>query len=81
MRDLWMKAADGAVLARFCAGYENVLGPAQGRATALEEGGVSLSGDPDFHYACVRSDESIDLPVGIAEIPPDEGEEVLGVWA
>lgn len=88
MKDIWVKAQSAAALAAFCAEHENVLGPARGRpaipANPLAEPPVEAAaacGDPSFSYACVRAAAPVQLPDGMTETAPEEGEVVLGVWA
>ena len=91
--DTYVKAGTRDELDALCAGFVNVLGPAQGRVVqpeAVSEDGVipaqAAAGDPAKWYACVRykieqADELKVLPKGVTLCDQKENEAVLGVWS
>ncbi len=83
MTDTYICATDEAVLAAFCAGFKNVIGPARGRAESVDEEGNKFParGDPAKFYACVRCEEALTLPKGIEACEDKTGVVVCGVWA
>lgn len=81
MMDSYIKSHDADLLAAFCAGFENVIGPSAGAASCESDGvAYPAKGDPTFYYACVRSPEPFDLPTGIEHASIDDGVSVVGVF-
>jgi|GEM_PF-1469157 hypothetical protein len=68
--------------------YQNILGPAQGRA-AIPAGtdangnpvaAVPAVGDPSTWYVGIRNDAAMTPPTGVSVCDAATGAEVLGVW-
>ena len=81
MADNYIKSRDEALLAAFCAGFANAIGPSIGSASGESDGvAYPAKGDPSFYYACIRSPEPFDLPTGIEHASIDDGVSVVGVF-
>lgn len=90
MIDTWIISTDATALTAFCAGYPNVLGPANGRAaiadytdpdTGTVYPGCPAAGDPDVWYACIRAESAVSLPEGCAFSTEANCAPIIGVWA
>lgn len=84
----WITSYDLNTLATYCQSFSNFLSPVKGRPAieASPEGDPPVEfqaaqGDPSQWYACVRSEEALELPSGINQIAEEEGSPLLGVWA
>lgn len=81
MADSYIKSHDADLLATFCAGFENVIGPSAGAASGESDGvAYPAKGDPSYYYACIRSKDKIDLVDKIEICDKDEAVSVVGIW-
>jgi hypothetical protein len=89
MIDIYVCSSDIALLQGFCASLKGVIGPRPG-IPAFDEivdefCGViparEAVGDPKKVYACLRTENEVELPVGIETASNDVGVRILGAWA
>jgi len=90
MMDYYFSASSCEALAALTTGvYENILGPAQGRAAVAEsmdsEGNVlpaqEALGDPNLWYVEIRTETAPKPPATVSSCEKAEAEAVLGQWA
>lgn len=97
MIDIWIKSKNKTALDNFIfvqsdegqtLRYPNTILPKKGSDYIAEysEGeylypAMPAIGDSDYWYACIRSNERIDLPDDLIEITQEECSLVCGVWS